>query len=784
VASGVERKSNTQAGSWKELGIKCQTSKQYAHAVDAYLRAVEQSADDFESWFNLGHCYGELQQYQQGIKAYQRGLKLNRTTVWAWRNLAWSYRRVGDTANASLVLLNATSALPQIAALWVDLGLLYVELGEHDHAVKSARYALTVEPLNKQAWDCLGQSYQKAGKIDEAIKCFQRLTTLDRNDGAVWRRLSECYEKTGNKDGELPALVHLVRCCPADGGAWNKLGIVFWNDNELQAAAQAFSKAYAQDHNEPLYLFNAGLSFAKLGKPTDAVECFRAVLKQKPDYAKAAQQLATIESTVTAFDRYLEQLARSSASERCGDYLSPFELLNYKIESLARWDDNEVRRRKKQLLAELKLNDGRVTWIGDAVLQESSVRQVLDDLDFAERRYHHYLLYSDRDLLRFITHGNLSLFRPTLHPRYLGQSMLDVDFRDFLGPVFVQQYNRALTQAVKNGAKLAVVALMGRQLPIEDNQLDDCFAGTYQLLQQVHEQVQKRVVEAEEDATSAIAMATDGSLSRLVQTDVINALPTYFEGIRTKIAKAVRSAAITCNNTHDDIETAMTLLAFAKKLAVDRPTSEQLNEDHETLTSNLRTVTENYVDLTIGKTSLRIDRCHFCWGDTRFDIKAVTGVRWGIYKRYTNGSQTSCSYLVSACTQATAVEVECHESKFLRWGENEAESLLRFQKTVRGFLARLAPVVIERILNAVRGGGSVNIGPCNLSKAGVAFTSGALFWRKDHVVAWADIGCSTASGDIKVYSKLNPKIFSSLGLRDTWNAVLLEMIVDCMNSKD
>jgi len=59
------------------------------------------------------------------------------------------------------------------------------------------------------------------------------------------------------------------------------------------------------------------------------------------------------------------------------DYLNPFELLDFKVRDLTGWDEGELRRRKKRLLNELRLDDGRVSWLGDQVLDESRVRQVL-----------------------------------------------------------------------------------------------------------------------------------------------------------------------------------------------------------------------------------------------------------------------------------------------------------------------------------------------------------------------------------------------------------------------
>jgi len=54
--------------------------------------------------------------------------------------------------------------------------------------------------------------------------------------------------------------------------------------------------------------------------------------------------------------------------------------------------------------------------------------------------------------------------------------------------------------------------------------------------------------------------------------------------------------------------------------------------------------------------------------------------------------------------------------------------------------------------------------------------TGALLWKKETLVRLSDLRFSAYSGQISASSAKDSKIVTSMAIRDTWNAALLEFI--------
>lgn len=550
---------------------------------------------------------------------------------------------------------------------------------------------------------------------------------------------------------------------------------------DLKALAARCQSAPENDPRSAPTFHQLGVALAQRGHIADAYECYMRALRFKPGHPPVMAAIAALQSSLPS------NLARARILKTAVDarpyslYLSPFQLLNWDISSLTECDEAELRRRKKRALAEVQLNDGKISWLRNAVVEESSVRRALDELDSPERRLHHFLIYRRKHLLWFLTHRYLGYFASFDKPEH--SPLIPYDDPEFIAVIekpFAQQYNLALSQAWNKADSDVVQALALRYLPVSTLLHDECFTAAYQHAKELTVRISHERTRAEESPEQASA-AFD-ALAALVRVDFLNCLPSYFADVRREIAMAIRSIAIICNNKHDAAKMGIAVLGLAQSLKVDTATTGKIADDHVVLSANVKAATANDVDIVIGKNRLRIDSKQFAFGATYLGTPNITGVRWGVFKHYTNGSQTSCSYMVSARSASTVATVECHEKHFFA-RENEAESIARYQKVVMACLASVVPRLVEDVVRRIYQNGSVAVGDCVMTKNGVSFTTGALFWRKDRLVPWRDVECSLSAGYAHLRSRHERGVGYAADVREVWNAVLLEFITDAMKKK-
>jgi tetratricopeptide (TPR) repeat protein len=188
------------------------------------------------------------------------------------------------------------------------------------------------------------------------------------------------------------------------------------------------------------------------------------------------------------------------------------------------------------------------------------------------------------------------------------------------------------------------------------------------------------------------------------------------------------------------------------------------------------------LDLMIIGTRLQIDGNRIIWANAEVAAKDATGFTWGIFQRYTNGFRTECSYRVGIRFQSGEVfTIECHERKFLgRLTEDAAQSMSAFEKVVGALLRLVVPITVNSIVESLKAGATHKIGDCTITKTGIQFTTGALFWKKQRSIPWGRVSVEPREGWIFVGDKSGDIAMMQLNQRDVWNAVLFPILPGVM----
>jgi hypothetical protein len=273
-------------------------------------------------------------------------------------------------------------------------------------------------------------------------------------------------------------------------------------------------------------------------------------------------------------------------------------------------------------------------------------------------------------------------------------------------------------------------------------------------------------------------------LKEQFSVECLNALPSYFRDIRSEIAITMRGMSVECYNAHQDAALSKEMLALATSLATNERTKAKLDSDVVEIAEIATREKENTADFMIGKKRLLIDRHQVVFGNRSTPTSQITGIRWGIFREYTNGSRTSCSYLVSVCTtEGTSLDMECHKSRFFSFGKDEQDSLARFQAVLKSCFANIVPQIVQMISSRLNGGETLPVGQCRLDREGLHFTTGVLFWKTERFISWRDVAFDTQNGMVIVHNPREPKCATSMSAREMWNAVLLEYIASSMRTQ-
>jgi len=276
---------------------------------------------------------GEL---DQGINFLERAIKLNSDLDLYQRDISQLYlRKLNETLGKgedsqkiqSLTFLSTNSAkrATEISkndvVNWNNLGFIYRNLislvgGAEDWAIDSYQKAVELEPKNPYIFNEMGLIYlaqadllTKSGKeegakenLAKAKESFQRAIDLKSDYAPAHFQLAMIYQREGKVKEAISKLEETKLIVPLDKGLAFQLGLLYYNDNQLEKAKAEFLRAISIDENYSNARYFLGLIYDKEGKKDLAIEQFEKIEKLNPESQEVKKILANLREGKSALE--------------------------------------------------------------------------------------------------------------------------------------------------------------------------------------------------------------------------------------------------------------------------------------------------------------------------------------------------------------------------------------------------------------------------------------------------------------------------------------------------
>lgn len=241
-----------------------------------------------------------------------------------------------------------------------------------------------------------------------------------------------------------------------------------------------------------------------------------------------------------------------------------------------------------------------------------------------------------------------------------------------------------------------------------------------------------------------------------------------------QICATLRGISVDAYNEYDDLDTASAACALASNICRDDDLKRQLQTDKDQL-SKLRIAEEkNNLRLTIRQDVVEVTSHHVHYAGHVIAGQDVAGVRFGVFRQFTNGIQSSCSYHVGVLSsKGGSLNIEC--KRFFR---SEQQAHADFQAIVSSLYSQIIPQLVIRVAKAVVSGREQKVGTFVLTANGIQVTTGALMWKKNHVIPYGRIAFNFGAGVLEVQSADDKSIKASQDVRDVWNAVICQQLAE------
>ena len=227
-------------------------------------------------------------------------------------NLDSVVQLIGRSINSIMIATKASTKNP---ANWTTAGFIYKQAASLDSAaidwaIGSYKEAIFFEPLNPFLYVELGEVYlikadiekqnnntnQYKANLSEAQNYFQEAIKLKQDYITAHRQTAQVYWLQGESDKAIGMLENIKEVYPFDVDTIFQLGLIYYNENQLDKAKNEFEFLISLDENYSNAYYVLGLIYNKKGDKERAIENFIRVARLNPDNQEIMNILENLKS--------------------------------------------------------------------------------------------------------------------------------------------------------------------------------------------------------------------------------------------------------------------------------------------------------------------------------------------------------------------------------------------------------------------------------------------------------------------------------------------------------
>jgi tetratricopeptide (TPR) repeat protein len=252
-------------------GIAFMEEADYITAISCFERAINESKEDSDAYYNRGNIYFYLKQYEKAIEDYSALLSLDSRKPYQimelYRNRGKAYRFIQKYDEAIIDFTKLIIYIEPITnisrALKTDgdedtfgelnfeayffRALTYQDIKEYKNSILDYSNALKFNIDSSDAYNNRGNSYLLIHDYNNAINDYLKAIDLGSKYFWTYYSLAECY--AANKD-YFNASIHFSNSINLNmnhSEAYIKRGLCYWNMNNFHGAIGDIEKAIRLD---------------------------------------------------------------------------------------------------------------------------------------------------------------------------------------------------------------------------------------------------------------------------------------------------------------------------------------------------------------------------------------------------------------------------------------------------------------------------------------------------------------------------------------------------------
>ena len=213
----------------------------------------------------------------------------------AWFLAARTYAMVGDAPKAERALRKTVELDPTNVAAFAMLGDLMAIQGDMSAALAQFQEWATREPKSVAAHTMVGLVFERLNRGTDAQKQYERTLEIDRTAAVAANNLAWIYSENGGNLDVATDLAQRAKAQAPDQPAFNDtLGWIYYKKDLVEQAVPLLQLALQKDPQNALTHYHLGMTFAKMGEDSKAIDELKKALTLDPKLSTADEAHRTL----------------------------------------------------------------------------------------------------------------------------------------------------------------------------------------------------------------------------------------------------------------------------------------------------------------------------------------------------------------------------------------------------------------------------------------------------------------------------------------------------------
>ncbi len=274
----------------------------------------------------IGDCLRLSDKLEQSMTYYRQTVALDPDNINAYWYLAGYYRSV-DQTDSAISAYYELSRLSDTYRIWHELGTLLGKDRRYSEAAIAFKNAIELNSgkSNINAFLALGTTYDALDSLDRMETTLDQAKELDPYDVRIFRQRLAAYLSRNDLKNSIEASRDLIALVPSDWVAQRRLGILLFNDGQLDAADSLFKSRIEMGDDNILSSFY--LARIAIGRETysEAIPLLDDVIETEPSFCDGWLSLGFVyrqlDSLEKAISTYKIGMGHSVNREDTGRFL-------------------------------------------------------------------------------------------------------------------------------------------------------------------------------------------------------------------------------------------------------------------------------------------------------------------------------------------------------------------------------------------------------------------------------------------------------------------------------